>query len=1201
MHIYSLLRTIIVSVGFLLLCTVSGFAQLTLSFSGGNTLNGSAYPKLTARVKATLNKSPFALSTSSVIIIEDVLTSVPVSVSPPEGDGTQTITWYTRNRTSEGVSATLVAFNGNYTASISTSQATGLAKGNPQMRFRDGRAVRINEYYCGNVSAGRDSVQFVQCFAITGRISKDGNELPVVVDSIATQTPFFKAVWKGGNGTYKLPGYAYSPLGYPIEITFSPKENKYYSDVLTVYYEGGAVERIKLYGNIFELPAKTILNVTYPNGGEQFAPCQQTTITWTGTTTGGESIVEYSTDNGAKWELITVTADSTCKWTVPDIPASSMKIRVSQVNTNTQELQLSGTNRTSVDKFAFSPDGKRILGAYRNGEIIEWDVENGAQLYKWGIRTDTLNKSNATAFGINYTSASSFFVAYRSTYSKAVADTLAFFTGNSKLPTATIALDSTTRYKAALYDSSGTFIALIPQLGTTIALHSTADGSLLQTIQAPSVITSVGLGKYKAVATLMDGRIIVYSLPDWTIQSYVSIPGLPLIEQCILLPDNNNIAVGCRVSAGSLTEGSFSEQHIINISTQEVIRSQRKASSTPIGVTTNATSRYVVFGYTGQPQAPLWDISPNQVYGALTSHQGALTDLKFSNDGLTVGSSANSPDNLKVKKFIFPESDISDAEFTIVRPTIQITKAVMKPTYAFTQSDTVFTLSFCNKGILPVPLGGDWLNGNTSFRISGATIPDTLQPGECLSIPISFNPLDTGTIKDIFNTFTCNTTYNVPIEGYSIPRSLTVPDTIDVGDICIGQSIEKDLVVLRNNDPAMLVVDQTSIYAPSNRWFSTTTPIANDTLQQNGEVKMHIVFTPRDLGVALNELYIYYGGQRKIYSKVILRGRGSGAETEATANPLTFIPEQTTRTIYIRNKNNNPITLTSLGITPANGFTMQNITTPRVINANDSLPVTITWNNTDSTSAQIVGTLEPCATPLSIPIRLYTATGTVYIERVEADPKGNATIPVKFNTKEQFSYNGIRTFTSQIFINPRIFLPQEVTSQYGTGKLLRNEIVGDKRLIEFSVEGNFPNQGTVANITGVAGLAETDVSPIEFNKQSLFWSKATTVTTTDGTFQLINLCGDRRVQQLAQLALERITPNPVANGNAELTVYSDSTRDVLCTIVTSTGEVALQQPLHLTSGSSTQILTIAQLPSGTYTLNLRSPDATVSSLLVVVR
>jgi len=110
---------------------------------------------------------------------------------------------------------------------------------------------------------------------------------------------------------------------------------------LEIYHTGGDMGVI-LWGDFGTddsyviLPPSVIeqINVTSPNGGEDWQVGSSHNITWTSSGTSGNVHIEYSTNNGSDWsDVIASTADDgTHSWTIPDAPSGNCLVRVSDTD-----------------------------------------------------------------------------------------------------------------------------------------------------------------------------------------------------------------------------------------------------------------------------------------------------------------------------------------------------------------------------------------------------------------------------------------------------------------------------------------------------------------------------------------------------------------------------------------------------------------------------------------------------------------------------------------------------------------------------------------------------------------------------------------------------------------------------------------------------------------------------------------------------
>lgn len=1177
-------------------------AQLTLTSVNTLAIDASTYPILRWQVKATLNRSAFTLNTQNVLVQEDNLVSIPRSVTRIN-DSTFTVEWFTRNRSNNGLRARMLCWNATQTASTGAISASGLGPSEriQQIRFRDVTSKQISFYHIDQLPANLRRTDTLQVLAISGRYVAQGSlvESRVRIDSITTQTPYFKIRWLGGMRLDpELPALVFASLPAFIAVDCAPPDDGYYRDVLTVHYDGGATERIPLSVGIYPLAQRTNLNLITPNGGDTLYPCQRITIKWRGADPTSPVIVEYSA-NGTlgPWNEIGRSTTDSLQWIVPDENSSTCLVRVRQLSESNIVFPLRTQNNSTVQKVRFSPNSRKILTAYANSEIVEWDVVSRTILNRYALRSDLANTSFARFLALEYTSDSTFYAVYDSNAPRTQADSIAFFTSGNNLPNRSAECDALYRYKNALYDSSRKQILMVPREGATLGVFSSVDGRKIRAVAMPSIISAVGVsGGDSVVVALLNGDIELYSPSSWNLFTRMSFPGLGQIANAYYLADGKTVAFGGVASIGSIINPSIAELNLLDLSARQIVRTNRK-NTTPLTVTASSTSRYVVYAFEGQPQAPLWDVVANVLSQNTIIAIGSVpTDLSFSPDAQWFAlASQASNEQVQLRAFIFPETDASDRQFIISRASLSITTANFPRQYAFTRKDSIFTVNLCNNGLTPIPINGVGslpLNDPQNFILLDKPTPDTLQRGQCMTLRLAFVPKDTGMLKTEFNTSTCASNFSMDVQGYSIPRSLSLPDTIDFDDICVGQATEREFELIRNNDPAPLVVNTAETAPP----FTVLTTVKDDTLSPSGgSIRVRVRFIPQQIGVTTMPLEIYYGEQRKLYSKVVLRGRGAGTDLTPTVSPLAFIPEQRSRTIYISNKNKNLLTLTSLSLKPSSGFTLAPVTTPVALQPGDSIPLTVSWDNLDSTSAMIEGTIEPCSTPLRIPITLYRATAAISIPTVQADPNGNASIPINFTISENYRYGAERPFVAEFTVNPRMFLPTDVVLSNGKAELIRNEIVNDKRIIGIRLLREFEGSGVVATINGVAGLAETDKSPIEVVKQSLFWSQFVTTTATDGTMDLINLCNTRRILQPSNsLLLTGITPNPISE-TATLIVESSSEQSVRYDVLnTTTGEYVIRsEVIAIRQGINYLPLSCTQLPTGSYTAVLRGVESTV--------
>lgn len=102
------------------------------------------------------------------------------------------------------------------------------------------------------------------------------------------------------------------------------------------------------YSNSYTLatPAKPVLTLSYPNGGETYQAGSSISINWDYTSTIGDSVkLWYSTNSGTSWIAINLSVSATAKsysWTIPSVKSNTCLVKVYAKNDSTIVDQSNG-------------------------------------------------------------------------------------------------------------------------------------------------------------------------------------------------------------------------------------------------------------------------------------------------------------------------------------------------------------------------------------------------------------------------------------------------------------------------------------------------------------------------------------------------------------------------------------------------------------------------------------------------------------------------------------------------------------------------------------------------------------------------------------------------------------------------------------------------------------------------------------------
>lgn len=118
------------------------------------------------------------------------------------------------------------------------------------------------------------------------------------------------------------------------------------------------------------------LTMTYPIGGEGFVPGQTEVIRWDGERDQGDYQLEYTTDDGATWNVISASVPQNVQlfnWTVPNTVSGAVKVKVSRNGFSDE----SDTSLAIINL----PTGITVDWACPDSVKLSWNPVNGAAGY----------------------------------------------------------------------------------------------------------------------------------------------------------------------------------------------------------------------------------------------------------------------------------------------------------------------------------------------------------------------------------------------------------------------------------------------------------------------------------------------------------------------------------------------------------------------------------------------------------------------------------------------------------------------------------------------------------------------------------------------------------------------------------------------------------------------------------------------------
>ncbi len=1179
----------------------------------GSFIDASRFPTLRVRFRATRSGQPVSLRVSNVYIAERNR-YIRLSTLTEEQPGLYTAEFATSvfsplpNNAPTLVSGrvTIHASESGDVGSLPVSWSNLAAPAGANVAVVDSTSRRVPQYIdFGDVAVGSEVLTKLSLRPYEATRTATGAERLVRIDTIMTRTNNFRVVWKGTYGSKAPPTAIESGGSYRFDVIFAPTAPGPISDVLTVVYEGGVRFDIMLVANTPSYAVTPVLRVSYPNGGEQFAPCQEIDIRWKGSIPGFHSHVEYSTDDGRSWKYIDSTLDSTLTWVVPQEYTTNGRIRVYQKQGASGSRWFRGESSPATN-LAFSQDGRYLVVAYESGAITEWDVVTGAAVATYIAEGVVRPVTRITA--LTYVGTSRQIVALVDRASPA-RDQLQVFRPGTRTPTGRVDVDLPNTVQIGT-DPAGTTILAVGQTSGRVRVYDA--GTLAErapiVLSAPSATGSFANGRL--TLSLIDGDVVQYNCATLAETMRYSTKSLDASA-----PAANRIGIGVSgrlvaiAGVHDTTGGNVPlDQRTLVYDTQAdaLIRVIYREGLACVGATFNASETYLTLGFQTQTQINQYDIVNRKVLGfipGMPSHIGFMTDIEYAPDGSTLAScSEDLRDNVLVRRIISPESDDSDGIFTIIAPDLRTPTVVIGTRYIGTSVDTTITATVCNNGVVPAVFTAASLRRGTWLTLDDTVTADTVRPGECLSLRFNVNPRDTGLLVDTLVLQECGGAIRVGFEIRSLDRSFTLYGNMtDMGNVCIGDTARRTMALARNNDPIVVSIDGVMMAKGTNSQFRVTARPPT-TLNTGDSLLVDLRFIPTRLGSDTDEVVISYAGQVSVTKTIRVIGYGAGADVALSHIQLAFIPEVAERTVTARNRSSNDVVLTSATLPPTAPFTLLT-TLPLTIRANDSAELRIRHDGGAITGADVMDlTFAPCASALGIRLMSYIGTAVVEAPQVEADPRGDAEIPISVRITENVAYNGDRPFEGILTVNPRLFLARSVTCPTGTGEIVSQDIVNGERQIRFRLAVNVPRSGVIAILRGPAGLAETDSSPLGFVQTNVpAFGAAVQTTYTAGRLRILNPDPTRFVLHPAStLAITGAAPQPAAD-DVTLSLQSTRTISAMLTITDRHGVVLRTESIEIMEGASQIHVDTRTLPSGVHMVRIVTPDVMATTTMVVVR
>ncbi|MDB5036119.1 MAG: von Willebrand factor type domain protein [Chlorobi bacterium] len=214
-----------------------------------------------------------------------------------------------------------------------------------------------------------------------------------------------------------------------------------------------------------------------------------------------------------------------------------------------------------------------------------------------------------------------------------------------------------------------------------------------------------------------------------------------------------------------------------------------------------------------------------------------------------------------------------------------------------------------------------------------------------------------------------------------------------------------------------------------------------------------------------------------------------------------------------------------------------------------------------------------------------------------ARPGTRVPIPIRLSIPDRAAFNasGAHAFRTTIAFNGLVLLPDSPAVRGTITSMSFDVRTGAQRV---TIDGEYGGSDTVAII--LCEVIQSDSTPLTF--VSFAWDRPGVMAdTVNGSFTTIGRCFDAQAHLVARPRILRVRPMPVGSG-ATIEIQLDDPQMLTATLAdTRGGTVREIASGYFPAGTLVLPLSVEGVPSGTYTLLVRTEFGEASRRIVVVR
>ncbi len=621
-----------------------------------------------------------------------------------------------------------------------------------------------------------------------------------------------------------------------FEITYRTSDSGRVIAKITIHSNACLGNTIYVGGKYGKVEEKT-LELTHPVGGENFYAGSHEIISWKGVLPGEQVVLEYSTDNGDNWNLISENAENfEYNWTVPKSTSRLCLMRATQINKNTDApKQLWETVGHGIYAIAWDPNGTRIVSGTDKGTIIMWDALQGQKI-------STIAKDQGAAIAM-----------------------LDWHPGGNHI--ASVGRDDTIRIQdirdnsvRKLSGHNADVLAVQWSHKGEYLASGDRNGKILIWNKNYEIIDSI---KYHtdAISDLCWSRKDSFLLSSsWdktsrvceteSFQKVFETPNMGMVITSVTIDMNNvNMALS----------GYGNNIFLFNIKTGEKDTIKTSANVRTVSFSPDPGGRFLAAGLNDK-STRLYKLPDYEEFYRLFGY-GQQEDIKvveWNNDGtyLATGDLSGiilvwSPDDIPFGSPVF-QQDISDI-WEISEPRFASKDIDFGEVPAGTVKDTILTDFLDNKGTQKLRIDEITLHGGDVdyFNIEHDSFPLFIRPSESIPVHFYFRSEKPSGVKSAkVRIVTQSDTVEKSLTAASTEKKIEIiTEIIDFGKVPINSSEDTTEAVIRNMSSTSLNFSLKDLEPAEQENYEIIDAASDFTLEPDSSKKLTIRFSPKSKGI----------------------------------------------------------------------------------------------------------------------------------------------------------------------------------------------------------------------------------------------------------------------------------------------------------------------------------------------------------------